>query len=184
MVSAAIVYRTLLVAVGGLFGSMARYWMSGGVQALHGSEFPYGTLAVNVLGSFILGLVMTLSLERGLISAETRILLGTGFCGGFTTMSTFSYETLIAAAVLAAVTAALRNIALSFGACLSAVWLGRRRRPCIVVSLHAPTCGARRSSYVLELPHEKSSGDGKLLRIVIGESDQCRGPAALRSNSA
>ena len=97
--------------------------MSGGVQALHGSEFPYGTLAVNVLGSFILGLVMTLSLERGLISAETRILLGTGFCGGFTTMSTFSYETLILLQY-GSVTAALRNIALSFGACLSAVWLG------------------------------------------------------------
>jgi CrcB protein len=117
------VYRTLLVAVGGLVGSVARYWMAGWVQNLNGSEFPFGTLAVNVLGSFILGLVMTLALERGLLSADVRILLGTGFCGGFTTMSTFSYETM-ALLQYGGPSDALSNLALTLAACLASVWLG------------------------------------------------------------
>jgi CrcB protein len=117
------VQRVLLVAAGGLFGSVARYWIAGWVQNFNGSEFPYGTLAVNVLGSFVLGMVMTLSLQRGLISAEIRILLGTGFCGGFTTMSTFSYETLVLLQYGSA-TAALGNIALTLAACLGSIWLG------------------------------------------------------------
>src|SRR6185369_328506 len=86
------VTRTLLVSLGGLVGSVARYWLSGFVQQVSGGEFPLGTLAVNVLGSFVLGLVMALSLERGVVSPNARILLSVGLCGGFTTMSTFSYE--------------------------------------------------------------------------------------------
>ena len=117
------VYRTLLVAVGGLIGSVARYLVAGWVQNLNGSEFPLGTLAVNVSGSFVLGLVMTLSLERGMISADTRILLGTGFCGGFTTMSTFSYETM-ALLQYSSPAAAVSNIGLSLATCLAAVWAG------------------------------------------------------------
>lgn len=115
--------RTLLVAVGGLVGSVARYWVAGWVQNLNGAEFPFGTLTVNVLGSFVLGLVVTLSLERGLITADLRILLGVGFCGGFTTMSTFSYETM---ALLrdGGVAASLSNIALTLVSCLASVWLG------------------------------------------------------------
>jgi CrcB protein len=117
------VYRVVLVASGGLVGSVGRYWLTGVVQAANGSNFPVGTLAVNILGSFILGLVMTLSLERGLISAEVRILLGTGFCGGFTTMSTFSYESL-ALLQYGSPGGALLNIALTLALCLAAVWLG------------------------------------------------------------
>ena len=116
-------YRTLLVAFGGLVGSIARYWLSGWAQNVGGSEFPVGTLTVNILGSFILGLVMTMSIERGLISAETRLLLGTGFCGGFTTMSTFSYETL-ALLQYGNTASALTNIGLSLASCLIAVWVG------------------------------------------------------------
>jgi CrcB protein len=117
------VYRTLLVAFGGLVGSIARYWLSGWAQNASGSDFPVGTLTVNILGSFILGLVMTMSLERGLISAETRLLLGSGFCGGFTTMSTFSYETL-ALLQYGNTVPALTNIGLSLASCLTAVWVG------------------------------------------------------------
>jgi CrcB protein len=117
------VYRTLLVAAGGLVGSVARYWLAGWVQYARGSDFPIGTLAVNILGSFILGVVMTVSLERGLISAETRILLGTGFCGGFTTMSTFSYETL-ALLQHGSPAAAFANVGLSLILCLTGVWIG------------------------------------------------------------
>ena len=81
------------------------------------------TLAVNIVGSFIIGLVMALSLERGVLGDEWRILLTTGFCGGFTTMSTFSYETL---ALLRDGESLLAfwNVTLSFAACVGAAWLG------------------------------------------------------------
>jgi len=115
--------RTVLVAVGGLVGSLARYWLSGVVQSFTGHTFPSGTLAVNVSGSFVIGLVMALSLERGQLNDEWRILLTTGFCGGYTTMSTFSYETL---ALLrdGEQLLALWNVCVTFIACLGAAWLG------------------------------------------------------------
>jgi CrcB protein len=117
------VYRIFLVALGGLVGSVARYVIAGWVQTVSGTQFPFGTLVVNLLGSFILGLVMTLSLERGLISPEVRILLGTGLCGGFTTMSTFSYES-AALFQFDDATAALGNIVVTLAGCLTSVWLG------------------------------------------------------------
>ena len=68
--------RTLLVAFGGMLGSIARYWLAGVIQRLDGVEFPFGTLGVNVLGSFIVGVVMALSLERGTLPPNARIFLG------------------------------------------------------------------------------------------------------------
>jgi CrcB protein len=117
------VNRTLLVAVGGLVGSVARYWVAGWVQSFDGAQFPFGTLVVNVLGSFAIGAVMTLSLERGMIGPEVRILLTTGFCGGFTTMSTFSYETMSLLRDGSAA-GALGNIMLTLMTCLLSTWLG------------------------------------------------------------
>lgn len=116
-------WRAILVGVGGLGGSMARYWVAGLVQDLAGSAFPWGTWTVNVSGSFLIGLVMTLALERNLIGAEVRVLLTVGFLGGFTTMSTFSFETL---ALLrdGGFVAAVANVAVTVGACLPAAWLG------------------------------------------------------------
>lgn len=115
--------RVALVALGGLVGSIARYWLAGAVQNLTDHGFPSGTLAVNVAGSFIVGLVMMLSLERGLIDDELRILLATGFCGGFTTMSTFSYETLFLVRDGERLLA-VGNIAATLAACLGATWAG------------------------------------------------------------
>jgi fluoride exporter len=115
--------RYVLVAIGGLVGCVARYWLAGVVQNLTNHGFPSGTLAVNVLGSFIIGLVMALSLDRGLVNDDLRILIATGFCGGFTTMSTFSYETL-ALIRDGEHLLALGNISATFAACLGAVWLG------------------------------------------------------------
>jgi CrcB protein len=93
------------------------------VQRLGDHGFPSGTLAVNIVGSLLIGVVMTLSLERGLVDERLRILLTTGFCGGFTTMSTFSYET-FALLQDGENLLAIANTGVTFAACLGAVWLG------------------------------------------------------------
>ena len=116
--------RTAVIALGGLVGCVARYWLAGVVQRAGATTFPVGTMAVNVLGSFVIGVVMALALERGMLSESSRLLLTTGFCGGFTTMSTFSYETL---ALLEGgqVAFAMANAAASVVACVGAVWVGQ-----------------------------------------------------------
>jgi CrcB protein len=83
----------LLIAVFGALGCLLRYLLSGWVYGVLGRGFPYGTLAVNVLGAFLVGFVMELSLRSTLITAELRTGLTIGFLGGLTTFSTFSYET-------------------------------------------------------------------------------------------
>ena len=103
--------------------SLARYGVTLGMQRAAGTDLPIGTLTVNILGSFIVGLLMTLSLERDLIGNELRILLTVGFCGGFTTMSAFSYETLALFRYEGAALA-FANVGLTLVACLIAVWLG------------------------------------------------------------
>ena len=115
--------RTLLVAAGGLAGSVARYWLSGFAQRFTGTAFPLGTLTVNALGSFVLGFIMMLSLERGTPGPAARLFLTVGFCGGFTTMSTFSYETF---ALLrdGELGFALANVGATIAACFAAVWAG------------------------------------------------------------
>lgn len=81
----------VLVGIGGFIGAVARYLLSGWIQ--NGIlTFPLGTMGVNVVGSFFLGLIMYLSEYRGIFSEETRIFLTIGVLGAFTTMSTFSYE--------------------------------------------------------------------------------------------
>jgi CrcB protein len=84
------------VAVGGAFGSVARYWLTGAMTALTGPRFPWGTLLINVLGSFVIGLVagFTLTPERVGMHPDIRIFLMTGVCGGFTTFSAFSLQML------------------------------------------------------------------------------------------
>lgn len=84
-----------LVYIGlfGALGCLARYFVSGWTYALTGRWLPFGTLAVNVIGSFLLGLVMEGTLRSTLLSPEVRMGITTGFMGGFTTFSTFSYET-------------------------------------------------------------------------------------------
>ncbi len=77
----------LLVAAGGAVGSVCRYLLS----SVHVALFPWGTLTVNVLGSLLIGLLAGLS-GRGILSPELKLLLVTGFCGGFTTFSTFANE--------------------------------------------------------------------------------------------
>jgi CrcB protein len=84
-------YTLLLVGIGGFIGSILRYTLSGWVQN-NFVNFPVGTLVVNISGSFLLGLIMYLSEYQGFFGEETRIFLTIGLIGGYTTLSTFSYE--------------------------------------------------------------------------------------------
>ena len=85
--------KTLWIGLGGALGSIARYHLDGWCQQTFGAAFPYGTLAVNVVGSFLLVLLMHVGLRTGLIPPTVRIAIATGVIGGFTTYSTFNYET-------------------------------------------------------------------------------------------
>lgn len=116
--------RWVLVGFGGLLGSVARYGLTGLVQRwAEGARFPWGTLAVNVLGCGLIGLLAGLADSRQLMSAETRIFLTVGFLGGFTTFSTFGLETLMlarGAGALSALVNVLTHVLLG----LAAVWFG------------------------------------------------------------
>jgi fluoride exporter len=82
----------LLVGTGGFIGSVLRYLVQVIVEKGLMSTFPYGTLIANVAGSFIIGIVFALAEKGNLMSAEWRIFLAVGFCGGFTTFSSFAYN--------------------------------------------------------------------------------------------
>ena len=86
--------RFLWICLGGAAGTGARNLLSGRLLRTAGPGFPWGTLAVNVLGSFLLGLIMQVSVATDLLSPTLRLALTTGVMGGFTTYSTFNYETL------------------------------------------------------------------------------------------
>jgi fluoride exporter len=86
--------RYLLVAFGGATGSVVRYWVGGIAPRVFGEAFPYGTLVVNLLGSFLISVVMGVALSTSLVPVNLRIFLTTGIMGGFTTYSAFNYETL------------------------------------------------------------------------------------------
>ncbi|MES1240386.1 MAG: fluoride efflux transporter CrcB [Acidobacteriota bacterium] len=86
--------RFLWICVGGAVGTGARYLLGGWIADRTGSGFPWGTFAVNALGSFLLGAILQVALTTDLISPTLRLALTTGVMGGFTTYSTFNYETL------------------------------------------------------------------------------------------
>jgi CrcB protein len=85
----------LLVCLAGAIGTGARFAMLTGVSAIFGSQFPYGTIAVNVLGSFLIGFLVAVSAATDLVPPPLRIVLATGFLGGFTTYSAFNNETVL-----------------------------------------------------------------------------------------
>ena len=87
--------QVLVIAGGGALGAVLRYWVSTAVYAMAGRDFPYGTLAVNVLGSLAMGFLYIWLLERTLEGAGMRAFLLIGLLGAFTTFSTFSIETLM-----------------------------------------------------------------------------------------
>jgi len=97
--------------------------MQGAVQRITGSTFPYGTLTVNVIGSFLVGLIATLTLERATVNPVWRSAMLIGFCGGFTTFSALAYESFELARTGDPVRAAL-NLAAHAALGLAAVWAG------------------------------------------------------------
>lgn len=86
--------RVLLVGAGGFIGASSRYLLTLLMMEKFGPDFPYGTLLVNVLGGFLIGIIMQFSLEVVPIKAELRLFLTTGILGGLTTFSTFAHETI------------------------------------------------------------------------------------------
>jgi len=117
------VQQLLAIAGGGALGAVMRFLVSSGVYRVLGKEFPYGTLTVNLLGSFFMGLCFILMVERNLVSMEWRSIIMVGFLGAFTTFSTFSMETL-SLLESGELTRALLNILLSVTLCLVATWIG------------------------------------------------------------
>lgn len=115
--------RLFWVCLGSAVGGGARYLLSSWITERWSSDFPYGTLVVNVLGSFLIGGLMYAGMEASLLSATALLALTTGVMGGFTTYSSFSYQTLKALqeghwAVASA------NLVLTLLGCLLACWLG------------------------------------------------------------
>jgi fluoride exporter len=115
--------RFLWICLGGAAGTGARYLLSGWLLRAAGPGFPWGTLAVNVIGSFLLGLIMQVSLTTGLLPQTLRLALTTGVMGGFTTYSTFNYEMLQYLQRNEWI-AAFTNVAVMLLACLAAGVLG------------------------------------------------------------
>lgn len=115
----------LLVAGGGALGSVARFWISNAMLQRAGGTFPLATLLVNVSGSFAIGLFATLTGAEGrwLVGPEWRLAFMTGMCGGYTTFSAFSLQTMNLA-LAGDWLRASANVVLSLVLCLLAVWLG------------------------------------------------------------
>jgi CrcB protein len=115
--------RFFLVCLGGALGTGARYLLGGWAQRALGAAFPFGTLIINSLGSFLIVIIMYLGAERGVISPDVRVVLSTGIMGGFTTYSTFNYET-IRLFQNGALGLGLLNVAATVLVCLLAGGLG------------------------------------------------------------
>lgn len=113
----------LLVFLGGGIGASARYWMSGAVYRILPTDFPYGNLVVNILGCFLIGLMMSIVQERFIIPPSYRVFLAIGILGGFTTFSSFSYETIALLESGQVITASL-NVVVTVLGCLSATYGG------------------------------------------------------------
>lgn len=115
----------LLVGIGGFIGSILRYLASGWVQQIARSVgFPYGTLAVNLVGCFVIGFLAELADARGVFTAESRAFVFVGILGGFTTFSSFGNETMNLMRD-GEMLPALTNVGVHIVLGLSAVWLGR-----------------------------------------------------------
>jgi len=117
------VLKYLLVFIGGGIGASVRYWLTGIVYKIVQNEFPYGTFIVNTVGCFLIGFLILGMEDRFVMSPSLRIFLTIGILGGFTTFSTFSYET-IALFRDGEILFALTNVFASVIVCLTATYTG------------------------------------------------------------
>ena len=118
----------LAIAIGGGIGSLARHYLSTGIYSVTGSAFPYGILAVNVLGGLIMGIVVELGALKLNYSLEMRAFLTTGILGGFTTFSAFSLDTALLIERgdwIGAAVYMIGSVLLSVGALFAGLWLVR-----------------------------------------------------------
>ncbi len=115
--------QLVFIALGGALGALMRYWFSSGAHFVLGKEFPYGTLTVNVIGSFLIGAIYVFMVERHELPQEWRSFMVIGLLGAFTTFSTFSFET-IALFEVGNINKAFVNIFVSVFSCLVVCWLG------------------------------------------------------------
>lgn len=111
------------IAAGGALGALLRFGMSNGIHSILGRGFPYGTLTVNALGSFFMGLLYVIMLERADFSVEWKAALTVGLLGAFTTFSTFSIETMNMFEA-GEISKAGLNMFLSVALCVMGCWLG------------------------------------------------------------
>lgn len=118
-------FEYAVVAVGSALGGVTRYWLSGVIANRYGNWFPFGTLVINISGSFLIGFVAAISAadSRYLVNPNVRTFLMVGLCGGYTTFSSFSLQTL-ALAQDGQWLYAGANIVASVVLCLVGVWLG------------------------------------------------------------
>ena len=115
--------KYLMVGIGGFLGAIARFWLGGVVYQKMGTRFPYGTFVVNISGSFLLGLIVTVLTERTRLNPNWLYLVPIGFIGAYTTFSTFEWEILAAIRDGQLLIAGL-NVILSVVVGFLAVWLG------------------------------------------------------------
>jgi fluoride exporter len=111
------------IAAGSAIGGVSRYLLGGFTQRLTASTFPVGTLVINIVGSFLLGFILRTAVGSSTLSPELRAFLTVGFCGGFTTFSAFSYETVMLAED-GQWSRAILYVALSVGLSVGATVLG------------------------------------------------------------
>lgn len=115
--------KFFIVGIGGFVGSVLRFWVATYIGQRMGTRFPYGTFLINVTGSFLVGFVMTVLTEKAYLSPNWRYLIPIGFIGGYTTFSTFEYETLRAIQD-GQLTVGMLNVILSVLIGFLMVWMG------------------------------------------------------------
>ena len=115
--------QLIFIAAGGAVGAVFRFLVSNGIHSFMGRGFPYGTLTVNVMGSFVMGISYVMLIERLNVSPEWRAFIVVGLLGAFTTFSTFSIETLVLIQN-SELSKAMLNVLLSVLLCVMGSWIG------------------------------------------------------------
>ncbi len=115
--------KYFFIGLGGCIGSISRYSLSGYMYRIFGDGFPYGTLDVNIVGCFIIGVLMSMFEERFVVQPNLRLFLTIGILGGFTTFSSFSFETVELVKAGNFLSAGINASASVFG-CFIATWIG------------------------------------------------------------